>query len=299
MMPKPKFNKKNINPPKLPYIAEWEIRDIDIFNEHLFNYDSVPYHRKLLRSMIKFGDMYQPITKGGMMVDPFNYIPSANEARRIKRMEIYMNKKDLINSYDYKGGRKIVVTSRGHKIFYRDFPLAKLRKNRWDGYWTIIMYDFPESIASTRNYIRNKLMKLGCGTPQISILASPLNLERPLHELIEGEKLEKYMWTFRAKKILGLTNKEIANKSWPLAQLNRLYSLLLEALPILKKDRDLLDEWARYFLALNNVDPYLPYELLPKDWFGIKCEKEFKKLKTNDLFSIIFKTIKKRGKKRK
>jgi len=290
---KRKGKRKSIKIMKLPKEAKWGIKEVNIFNKYLKRYTTLPRYKKLLNSMIKFENMYQPISKGVMMVDPFNYIYSANEAREIKRAQVYMNKRDLIDSMDTKEGRKIVITSKGHKIFYRDYPLAKLRRNRWDGYWTVIIYDFPETINTTRKRIRRRLIDLGCGTPQISILATPLDLSKPIHQLIEGEKIEKYLWTFRAKKILGMTNRDIALKSWALEDLNHLYSLLLKSLTIVKNKKELLEEWKMYFLAVNSTDPYLPHELLPKNWLGTKCEKQFKNLSSEGIFHTILNVFKK------
>jgi len=277
--------------PQLPSKLNWGIKDMKLFNKYLFEYDKLPSNKKLLSTMIKFEEMYQPITKGPMMVDPFGHIRSANETRKIKRMEVYMNKKDLISTFDDRAGRKIVVTSTGHKIFYEEYPLAKLRKEKWDGVWTIIMYDFPQRLTTLRNYMRRKLKSYGFGSPQISILASPLKLEEPIQQYIEKEGLEKYIWTFRAQKVLGLSNRDIAMKAWKLGEFNRLYQKLLEALPTAKIEKLLLNDWKRYFLAVNSADPYLPFELLPKDWLGNKCEKEFIDLGPKGFLSLIIKKI--------
>lgn len=272
---------------KLPSKAKWGIKDMLKFNDYVIRYDSIPSYKKLLNTMIKFKDMYQPISKPPMIFDYLGFYSSANEARSAKRLEIYMLKRDLINSFDEKEGRQLIVTSTGHKIFYESYPLAKLRKEKWNGVWTIVMYDFPESLATTRNLIRRRLMYFGFGTPQISILASPLKFEEPIKKYIEKEGLEKYIWVFRAEKILGLENKDIAEKSWPLGELNRLYRRLLQALPIAKNEDQLLKDWKRYFLAVNSADPYLPEELLPKDWLGEKCETEFLKIGPKGLGEII------------
>ncbi len=84
----------------------------------------------------------------------------------------------------------------------------------------------------------------------------------------------------------------MAKKAWPIIdELNTLYEELLEVLPRAKKDRKLKERWREYFLAVNNADPYLPFKLLPKDWKGGKCEKEFVKLGSLGFFKAFIRQL--------
>jgi len=240
--------------------------------------------------MIKFQEMYQPLRKGRWQVDIFDQIGAVNEQRRFRRAQIYMNKRDLINTFDEIQGKQIVVTSRGHKIFYDDYPLAKLRKKRWDGTWTVIMYDFPEKLRSLRNRIREKLTGFGFGSPQISILISPLPLGNPIQKLIEGEKVKNFVWVLTCKKLWGMSNIEIARRAWPVGELEHLYSILLDTLPLAKKKKEgTLVQWKEYFLAVSTADPYLPFELLPEGWAGERCQEEFVKLGVDGPLRLLLK----------
>ncbi len=263
-----------------------------LFEKYLFRYDALPSYKKVLSTMIKFERMYQPIVKPMGYPDPFGQIKGTNELRRLKRSEVYLNKRDLVNTFDSTRGRRLVVTSRSHKIFYEDYPLAKLREKPWDGVWTVVMYDFPEEERVERNAIRRRLMILGFGSPQISILVSPLPLEEPIQKLLEGEDIADRVWTLRAERILGMENQEVAKKAWPVIdELNTLYAELLDVLPKVKKDKNLREEWRTYFLAVNAADPYLPFELLPRNWWGEKGEKEFVKLGPAGFFKILLRKL--------
>lgn len=279
-------------------LADWGIKTINTFEDYLADYDSLPSYKKVLSSMIKFKDMYQPIMYGSRSAQAVrNFftgeIDEINEYRKYKRAEIYMNKRDLIQTFDKTHGKRLVVTSKGHKIFYEEYPLAKLRKRKWNKVWTLIMYDFPEKIRKQRNYIRRRLMDYGFGSPQQSILISPLPLSDVTQKLIEGEEMKEYVWVLKAENVLGMENKEVAKKAWPIDELNDLYNKLLEILPNVKraKDKKLLDQWKEYFLAVNTKDPYLPFELLPKEWVGVMCESEFVKLGPLGLLRIFFKKL--------
>lgn len=256
-----------------------KLENQNLFDLYLANYEILPTYKKVLGSMINFSEMYRPIPRGDRNFDPWGHLAGINEERSLRRTEIYLNKKDLLQSFDEKSGRRLVVTSRGHRVYYEDYPLAQLRKKPWDGYWTVLMYDFPERERVTRRMIRRRLMNLGFGCPQISILISPLPLDKPIQELLEGEGVASKVWTLRAKRILGMENREVAQRAWPiLTELAILYNDLLQALPKITTDKSLLEQWREYFLAVNSADPYLPRELLPEDWPGEICEKEFLKL---------------------
>lgn len=277
----------------LPSYCNWDIKTTGKFKKYLLDYEKLPNYKKLIRPMAKFSEMYvyRP-PRPGTVAWAFGEGPMMKEYLSIKRAQTYMNKKDLVNTFDNIHGRRLVLTSRGHKIFYHDYPLAKLRKEKWDGHWTIVMYDFPEKIRRRRTYIRDKLLKLGFGSPQISILVSPLPLAGAAQELIEGEGLEKYIWVLSAERVLGMDNREVAKKAWPIEELNYLYKVLLDSLSKAKKAEGLvLAEWRLYFLALNTADPYLPFELLPEDWVGEKAEKEFVKLGFGGALRLFFKKI--------
>ena len=250
-----------------------------LFDKYLWAYDTLPSHKKILSGMIKFKDMYRPLSKRPGYPTPFTDIKGINEERKLQRAQVFLNKRDLIQTQDDIYGKRLVVTSSGHKIFYKDYPLAKLREKPWDGVWTVVMYDFPEKERVARNAIRRRLMRLGFGCPQISILISPLPIEEPIQKLLEGEGVAEQVWTLRAERILGMENREVARKAWPIVEkINQLYEELLRVLPDIRKDKELLGEWKIYFLAVNNADPYLPLELLPRDWKGKVCEEKFVKL---------------------
>jgi len=251
----------------------------ELFDQLRTEYEAVISYKKVLAGMIKFEEMYQPIRKGPLFVDISGSLEATNLERADRRAQILLNRRDLIQTFDGTRGKRLVVTSRGHKIFYEDYPLAKLRKKPWDGVWTVVMYDFPEKNRVLRRRTRRRLIKLGFGCPQISILVSPLPIEDPIQQLLEGEGVADRVWVLRAERVLGMENHEVVRKAWPITyDLNWLYGELLQVLPEVEGDTELLSQWRVYFLAVNNADPYLPLELLPDDWLGVDCKKEFLKL---------------------
>lgn len=257
--------------------AEWDIKTIQSFDRLVTTYNAIPNSKNLLSSLLRFEELYQPI--GHFRTDPLGYLRGENEYREIKRARIYLANKDLIKITNSKGEKKLVLTSQGHRIFYKDYPLAELRDKKWDGHWTIVTYDFPEKLRDKRNKFRKKLMDLGFGTPHESLLVTPLKIADEISEVIESLEVKDLVWVTSASRILGMDNCEVARAAWDLDEINKLYLKLYDILPKLRKakDKNLSKEWRQLFLAVDATDPYLPYELLPQDWYGERCRKEFKK----------------------
>lgn len=275
----------------LSEFARWDVKTVAILHSYLTSLEATPSSKTLISSMIRFSQMYTEISKSPFSTNFWTDFNGINEYRKAQRAKTYLHKKDLLKTVDGVNGKTLVLTTRAHKIFYEQYPLAKLRKQKWSGTWTVVMYDLPVNLKTERDYLRRKLKHLGFGCLQKSIMISPLPLETAVQELIEGEKLETYTVVLTAHRVMGLTNRQMATAAWNLKELSDLYNKLLEALPKVKRSRnkDLLEEWRTYFLAVNFEDPYLPFELLPADWPGEKCKKEFTKLGLAGLLKSIFK----------
>lgn len=270
--------------------ANWDVKTARLFKYYLLDYENTPSSKLLLTSMIKFEEMYKPLKRGPYHFEMFDVLDDVNEERAAKQAEIYLYRKDLVKIRGERGNKSLALTTRAHKIFYQEYPLAELRSKKWDGFWTIVAYDLPNIKRGDRDYLRRKLKDLGFGCPQESLYICPLPLADALRQLVEGERLEEYVWVLRAETVLGLPNKEVAKRAWNLGELNDLYSKLLESLPKIKKsgNKGLLKEWQNYFLALDLGDPYLPFKLLPDDWQGERCREEFSKLGLFGLLKSIF-----------
>lgn len=279
-----KVKRKEMN---LQELAGWDTNTHAAFGDLLLKLETTPTTRSLLTSMIKFENMYQPLSENPLGLNLTGNLDTINEIRREQRTRAYLHQKDLIKTVGESGEKILILTTRAHKIFYQRFPLAQLRKEKWDGFWTLVAYDFPETMRVARNYLRDKLLDFGFGSAQESLLLTPLPLSQPVQELLEGDKMARYAWVVRAERVLGLTNREVAEKAWRLKKLNYLYQKLLDALPKIKRSEGQRNEWRRHFLAVFLEDPYLPQELLPRDWVGEICQKESWKLGLPKLLRIL------------
>ena len=271
-------------------LVNFKPRDIPTLEKYFLRLDSVPSYKKLLSTMIRFSQMYRPI--GNTFRANFDAdVGGINAVRSIRRAQIYMNKKDIIKTYDSREGKRLVVTSTGKKIFYRAVPLARLREQPWDGFWTVAMYDFEErSRKSARQRIRRVLSELGFGSPQRSVMVCPLPVQREIEEIIKTKEMEKEVWVMRAEGILGMQNNAVAQNSWPLDELNYFYESLIDLYPKARED-NLVQEWTQIFLAVDNQNPYLPKELLPEDWAEAACKQLFYQAGQGGVLKALFSKI--------
>lgn len=261
------------------------------FEKLLQEYQQIPKSKKLIYSMVRFEDMYR---SPGAQLTLFTAITGLNdpygavELARARRAEIYNTSKDLVKTVDAKQGKVLILTSKGHKVFFEKYPLAKLRRKRWDGNWTLVSYDIPSN--KQQNHLRNKLrynlLNFGFGQLHQSLMVSPLPLDEPIQEFIEGEKLEEFVVVMRSQRIWGFSDREIARKAYNLDDLRVLYEELDETFKQARKKKSDLKRWRLYYLAVDNTDPQLPRELLPDEWLGESVRKKF--VSSFSLFERIF-----------
>ena len=250
-----------------------------IFEELLQEYQKVPRSKKLIHSMARFKDMYRP----GAQIALFKAITGLDDPYGIvktdsaRRAEVYNTRKGLIKAAGGREGKVLVLTSKGRKVFFKKYPLAKLRQQPWDGNWTLVSYDIPSNRQQNhlRNKLRYNLKNFGFGQLHQSLMVSPLPLGEPIQEFIEGERLKDFVVVMRSRRIWGFSDQEIARRAYDLGRLQLLYNELDKTFEQARKTKAGLKRWRAYYLAVDNADPQLPSELLPDGWPGEDVHKKF------------------------
>lgn len=163
------------------------------------------------------------------------------------------------------------------------FPFYKTYLLKWDGNFRFIMYDVSESQRKERDKIRYVLKINRLGMWQNSLWVSPYPVPKALSKLKELG-FEKYLQVFEAKLNLGDVS-QFVNKIWQMDKLNEAYQKINKELehvlarPRSKKTK--VEVFRRSFLSyekLLSIDPGLPGELLPKNWYGMKVRRGLKRL---------------------
>ncbi|KAA0550079.1 phenylacetic acid degradation operon negative regulatory protein PaaX [Bacillus sp. BGMRC 2118] len=161
--------------------------------------------------------------------------------------------------------------------------IFKLKPEKWDGKWRILMYTIPEEIRNIRDELRKELVWSGFGTFSNSCWVSPNNLEKQVNDLINKYEIAEYVDFFEADYKGPHENKRLVEKSWDLQDINEKYQEFISEYSqkyIIDKNKiykgemtpaecfvertKLVHEYRKFLF----VDPGLPEELLPPKWLG-------------------------------
>lgn len=162
------------------------------------------------------------------------------------------------------------LTNNGKKFLVRDFPVFKLRNQKWDGKWRLVFYDIPEKMRTKREYLQAKLKELGFGMIQESVYLSPFDLAEDLEEFVISQGLKDYVFVHVGKQILAGEIKSLVERLWEIDSITDRYEELLRKIKS-EKEQDVI--FKEYEEILKD-DPCLPLELLPDKWLGEKVRKE-------------------------
>ncbi|OIP03546.1 hypothetical protein AUK18_01770 [Candidatus Beckwithbacteria bacterium CG2_30_44_31] len=240
---------------------------------------------RILLGLAVLGDLLDEVVGGGSRAYHARklgfYTPSWYSKNALQTAVSRMLKTDLISKNIKKGEVFWELTSSGKKQLVRSFPMLKWQEKQWDGWWRIVVFDVGEKQRKMRDSLRDKLVELGFGQWQKSVYVSPHDVARDMIEFLESEHLTEEVSVFTAKE-LGPGQAEKAEKMWKLEKLNNRYCHIVEQWREIK-DKKLNQKEARkiisQYLSVVELDPFLPRELLPKPWFGIKAEEIFRRLK--------------------
>jgi phenylacetic acid degradation operon negative regulatory protein len=161
--------------------------------------------------------------------------------------------------------------------------IYKIRPEKWDGKWRILVYTIPEEKRNVRDELRKELVWSGFGTISNSCWISPNNLEKQVYDLIDKYEIEPYVDFFIAQYDGPHTNKLLVEKCWNLEEINKKYEEFISVYSqkyIIDKHKiqrgemsdaecfvertKLVHEYRKFLF----IDPGLPEELLPSEWMG-------------------------------
>jgi phenylacetic acid degradation operon negative regulatory protein len=155
----------------------------------------------------------------------------------------------------------------------------------WDGQWHMVIYSVPETERALREQLRKRLTWLGFGSLSAAVWLSPHDRIEQLRAGFADQPAVR-LDTFRSRSGDIAADRDVAARSWDLAELNRDYIQLLEhyrpRLPGYRagelRGRQALVERTRLihdYRLFPFRDPDLPPELLPEGWSGRAAHEVF------------------------
>lgn len=243
---------------------------------------------RILLGIAFMGDVFNETRLLGGLVSKkfevvYGWVPPA-----YKRTSYWRNVRRLLKTGDIKKtvkGEKIMltITNQGAKLLTRHFPLVKIASKKWDGMWTIFMFDIEEVLRGKRDRLRKKLFSLTFARLQKSVYLTPHNFVEDLREWVESLGLKGKVRIFRAKEVTKENLQDFVEKLWKISKLNDSYQKLLDQW---KEAGDLKGEkrgeavrkLKGKLMEIVIKDPFLPRELLPSDWIGDEVRKKISSL---------------------
>ncbi|MEU7816864.1 PaaX family transcriptional regulator C-terminal domain-containing protein [Pseudonocardia sp. NPDC049154] len=155
----------------------------------------------------------------------------------------------------------------------------------WDGQWHMVIYSVPETERGLREQLRKKLAWFGFGPLSSAVWLSPHDRTGLVREAFAGEPAVQ-LDVFRSRSAGTAADRDIAARSWDLAELDRAYAELLETYrprlaayragelqgaDALVERMNLIHDYRRFPFR----DPDLPPELLPEGWSGRLAHEVF------------------------
>jgi len=191
---------------------------------------------------------------------------------------------------EIRNGQPVLkVTAKGWGLLDETLPLWKMAKKKWDGRWRAVIFDIEEKDRQRRDRLRTKLKSLGLGRWQRSVYITPHNILKEVNEFLQEKQLTPQCVCLEAKQLGKGGDQQLASKVFKLERLNNRYR------KIAAYSKKLTDPDSRYgndfttktaefgkirdsYRKILLEDPYLPKELLPKDWYANQAKLEFGKL---------------------
>lgn len=196
---------------------------------------------------------------------------------------------DITKGLNRNGEPVIRLTAQGGKLLDEVIPLKRMQKKKWDGKWRLVIFDIAEKKRKFRETLRNQLKKLGFGMWQKSVYVTPNPVMGEVNEFLKDNGLFGDVVCFESRRAGFGNDREFAEEIFGLGKINKMYEQICtkaEALSFPMKKKQMKTEifeqrfakiWNQY-LYLQLTDPYLPRELLPRDWKALKARELVRKL---------------------
>jgi phenylacetic acid degradation operon negative regulatory protein len=200
--------------------------------------------------------------------------------RQIQRLEAQAF---IESQRDEKSGRRVIrLTEKGLAAGRAGSDPEQRWHRSWDGKWRMILFDLPEEERESRRKLRKKLYASGFGCMQRSAWISPDPLDALALELGPTAVNAAKLVVLDATPCGGESSADLVLAAWDFMHINGAWKNLDAHLDLasditgsvskvrivgwVAKERDLLQRCFR-------VDPFLPKELLPTNYQGMRTWK--------------------------
>ena len=163
---------------------------------------------------------------------------------------------------------------------------------KWNYRWHLVTYFIPEEHRGARDQFRRELSWLGYGMLTNTVWISPRNQQPAIDTFAARLDIQPFVQTFRAESDGFISCDELVARCWDLRALNQDYfdfiarhapaANFYRAQFAVQHELEASECFARRVLLIHQYrkfpyrDPYLPLELLPRDWRGWEASVLFR-----------------------
>lgn len=134
----------------------------------------------------------------GAAVKAWKNVNKKDLGRIIKRLKT----QEMINIADKDGKITIKITEKGKaRLLEYDFENIKLKSNKRDGKWRLILFDIPEKKKNARDVFRRKLIQLGFIKLQESVFACAYPCKNEIDFLCHFLQISDFVTIAQVSKI--------------------------------------------------------------------------------------------------
>jgi DNA-binding transcriptional regulator PaaX len=184
-------------------------------------------------------------------------------------------------AYRQDGGRHpvLILTPEGKNKTPDVLRPDKRWKQKWAGFWYMLVYDVPEKHRAFRDHLRRFLCQMRMGCLQRSVWVSPWDVRPEFDDLVKAGGIDEHAYLFQAVTVLGRGSEEIVRAAWDFERLEEIHAWFcqvcsqnMERMTTESCSRALILTLAREetsaYLGAMSEDPLLPAELYPPGYRG-------------------------------
>jgi phenylacetic acid degradation operon negative regulatory protein len=201
-------------------------------------------------------------------------------SRHFERILKELTTTGFISRVEKNGKSYLKLTTQGDTKISRHIPLASLQKQKWDGYFRCLSYDFPQKQKYKRDRLREQIKEWGMGNLQYSLYITAHPIGEIIEEFITAQKLEEYAYLLVTRRKLTIEEgRKIAKKVWKLEDLDNEYFDFNKKWQEKIFDKSIKEsdiEKLRFeYYSLIEKDPHLPFNLLEDDWLAKEAKETY------------------------
>lgn len=206
------------------------------------------------------------------------------------RTAVYRMRHEGILVTERKDGRTLYcLTEQGRKwVEAATRRIFETARGNWDGSWRVLTYNVPEPQRKFRDELRKELRWLGFGQLTVSTWISPCDVLDYAVDLCRTHQMQSYVQIFVGRHAGMVSDHELVQQAWDLNAVDRRYQEFIHRVHhrwrrLMQRPHKLTDAVAfaervhlvTEFQAFLDIDPWLPVELLPKNWAGEEARRLF------------------------